>query len=68
LDYLYLFKGGSKYEFIKQVSGKNNLAPSTIRYSLKKLKEAGIIDSNGKIELTKKGRILVGILRRANEI
>ena len=56
------FDKKSKYSLIKYLSKKENLAQSTLKYNLYKLREKGLIDFNGKIEITEKGLFLIKLL------
>lgn len=60
---LVRFVGLTKYSAIKFISKKRNLAPSSLKYILKNLKEKKLIDYNGKIEISEKGFLLIKKLR-----
>ncbi len=55
---LFNFNGCTQYKAVKYISKEQNLATSTIKYALKKLREAGVISYNGKITFTQFGEVL----------
>lgn len=57
------FDGATQYKAVKYISKKKKIATSTIKYILKKLKLAGLINYNGEIELTQLGLILIKALQ-----
>jgi len=54
-------QGLNQYQIVKRISQEQNLATSTIKSVLAKLKRANLIISNGSVELTDLGRFVVGI-------
>lgn len=57
----------SQYNLIKRVHSKYNLAPSTIKYSIKSLMDLGLVEGSSKIQLTSVGYQIVKIMEEENE-
>jgi len=56
----------TQYSAIKYISKKRNLAPSSLKYILKKLRDKKIINYNGKIEIKKEDLFLIKLLGGQN--
>lgn len=56
-------EGDSQYEIVKKISKDASLATSTIKYILKKLKSAELVDYNGSVKLSRRGKVICNELR-----
>ena len=54
--------GLTQYQVVKQISQEHNIATSTIKAVLARLRKAGLVDYNGTVELTELGLVLVNYL------
>lgn len=60
-------EGLTTYGAVKLISKAENLATSTVKYVLAKLRKAGLVNYNGKVELTQIGLFIVNILKEVRE-